>query len=118
VSVALEWPDEEEWGHIEGFAGYEISTSGRVKSKRKILKPYKDGRGYLRVDLGRGNKRKVHRLVAQQFIENPENLPIVNHINGDRHNNHINNLEWVTGSGNLSHAWKRGSYSNRGKEKI
>jgi hypothetical protein len=106
----------EQWGSIDGFEGYEVSTLGRVKSKRKILKPYKDGRGYLRVDLGRGNRRKVHRLVAQQFIANPQNKPIVNHINGDRRKNCVENLEWVTDSENLSHAWKCGSYANRGRK--
>lgn len=106
----------EEWCDVEGFEGYKISTHGRVKSRHRTLKPYKDGRGYLRVDLGRGNRRKVHRLVAQHFIENPKDHPIVNHIDGNRHNNSVNNLEWVTDSGNLKHAWKRGSYKNRRKK--
>lgn len=67
--------------------------------------------GYKRYDLtvdGKKYSRQVHRLVAEAFIPNPNNLPVVNHIDGNKLNNNINNLEWVTYSENLSHAYNTG----------
>lgn len=80
-------------------------------SKEKILKPYDDLRGYFRVGLCSGGKRKkfrVHRLVAEAFIPNPENKPCINHKDGNKHNNKKDNLEFCTYSENLEHAWKYG----------
>ena len=97
----------EEWRDIEGYEGlYQISNLGRVKSfpncKRKttrILKPGNNctGRGYLFIFLFKNKQKKrfyVHRLVAQAFIPNPNNLPMINHKDENPLNNNLNNLEW------------------------
>lgn len=99
---------EEIWKPIQ-YDGYEISNFGRVKSYKydkingKIMKPYRTTKGYLQIDLQLdGRKRQnrvhlaVHRLVAQAFIPNPDNLPEVNHKDEDKTNNHVDNLEWCT----------------------
>jgi len=94
---------------------YEISNHGRVKSfqngKEIILKTYKDGRGYHRIYLylnGERYARSIHRLVGIYFIPNPENKPEVNHKYGDKDNNHVDYLEWNTGSENTLHAFAMG----------
>lgn len=73
---------------------------------------YNDMRGYLRVGLCNKEKRKklirVHRLVAETFIPNPNNKPCVNHKDGNKHNNQKENLEFCTYGENLEHAWKNG----------
>ena len=100
----------EEWRPIEGYEGlYEVSSYGRVRSldrfivdslghkrfyKGKVLSPIKDKNGYLSVKLQEGNKHNIHRLVAQEFIENPDNLPQVNHKDENKSNNRVDNLEW------------------------
>lgn len=108
--------ENEIWKNIEGYEElYEVSNFGRVKSlkggrwgtgKERILKPQTDGCGYLKVHLcneGKVKTFKVHRLVAQAFIPNPQNLPEINHINEDKTNNRVENLEWCTREYNNNH---------------
>lgn len=88
---------------------YEIFEDGQIFSHltNKFLSPQKKGRGYLGVFLrvdGKTLQRYVHRLVAEKYIPNPDNLPEVNHIDGDVTNNHVSNLEWCSRQGNVDHA--------------
>lgn len=104
---------QEIWKDIPEFQNYSISNFGNVYSKKHniILKSYKNLYGYLIVNLINKKKRKqfqVHRLVAENFIFNINNLPCVNHIDGNKQNNNINNLEWVSYSENQQHSYKIG----------
>lgn len=99
----------EEWKQIENYPNYWISTYGNVYSVRRdiILRPGRDSWGYLNVSLRNehgGHTTKISRLVAKAFIPNPFNKPEVNHIDGNKENNHVDNLEWVTSSENKRHA--------------
>lgn len=98
------------WANIFGYNGkYEISTWGRVFNTvtGKYMIPQETEKGYLRVDLydfeGVRKHHKIHRLVAQAFIANPENKPQINHKDGNKQNNSITNLEWVTDEENKAH---------------
>lgn len=101
----------EQWKSIAGYEGlYEVSNLGRVRSlkfgKTKILKPGRVGGGYLIVKLLKDCIRKnmkVHRLVAEAFIPNPNKLKTVNHKDEDKTNNNVNNLEWMTLADNLNY---------------
>jgi len=97
----------EVWITINEFPKYEISNFGRVKNnKNRILKIGTHRDGYKQVCLRKNKKqytRKIHRLVAQAFIPNPNNLPQVNHIDEDRTNNRVDNLEWITVKENINY---------------
>lgn len=108
----------ETWKPIAGFEGrYEVSDLGRVRSldrvgerngrparfKGRVLKPGLDGDGYQHVSLGAGNIRKIHRLVAQAFKPNPDNLPEVDHEDTDKLNCGAANLRWCTTQQNAAY---------------
>ncbi len=87
---------------------YSVSDDGQVKNNKTnhILKFDKNTKGYYRVTLGsRRNRQMVHRLVAIAFIPNPDNKPQVNHIDGNKLNNHVSNLEWCTNAENTFHQY-------------
>ncbi|QOR58314.1 HNH endonuclease [uncultured phage cr106_1] len=96
------------WKDIVGYEGlYKVSNLGRIKNKKdRLLSPYHNTNGYISVDLyknGKVNKLRVHRIVAEAFILNPNNLPIINHKNEDKTDNSVSNLEWCNYSYNLSY---------------
>jgi len=97
---------------LDLFSGYTIREGGVVTSRfGREIKAQKSSSGYLRVELwqnGIGKKYLVHRLLAQAFIPNPDEKPQVNHIDGDKRNNALSNLEWVTQSENQKHAYETG----------
>lgn len=102
---------------IPEHQGYEITEEGNVWTNfyQKWLKLTIEKFGYVRVSLqvnGRSKKMSVHRLVAKTFIPNPDNLPQVNHMDGDKQNNHVSNLEWCSGEHNIRHAYKLGLIPN------
>ena len=126
-NLSIEPLPDEEWRDVVGYEGlYQVSNMGIVKSlSRRIV--YKDGReynypskvmknqkvstGYRSVTLYRVNGKKqyyVHRLVAETFIPNPNNLSDVNHKDGCKTNNILSNLEWCSHSDNQKHAYKNG----------
>lgn len=122
------WEIDQEWKPVGGYEGhYEVSNLGFIRSLDRVvqrpgrgdtvakagqlLKVNVTPKGYLRVQLVRDGAHQnflVHRLVAQMFIPNPELKPEVNHKDGDKTNNRVANLEWVTSSENLLHAYEAG----------
>lgn len=116
----------ENWKDVKGYENsYEVSNLGKVRSKErtrkfgratktfepKILKQSEDKDGYFKVNLSKDSKKKsflVHRLVAEAFVKNIDDKPVVNHIDGDKKNNIHTNLEWCTRSENDLHAFKLG----------
>lgn len=103
---------------ITGFESYSIDEDGNVFNKKtgKKLKGSISEGGYKYYRLSINNKKTMfyaHRLVAMNFIDNPLNLPVVNHIDGNKLNNNINNLEWVSYSENICHAYKNNLISPR-----
>lgn len=123
---------EEIWQTVKGFEDYEISSCGRVKTKERLIKynhavtgseHYRRSKerelkvytnqlnGYKFVQLyfeGKATNKNIHRLVAENFIDNESSLPVVNHIDGNKHNNTVDNLEWCTDAYNHEHATKTG----------
>ena len=107
---------EEEWRPVEGTNGkYDVSNFGRVRTNSQrpgLLTLTKQASGYLyaMVELANGKPKncRVNRLVAQHFLPNPDYLPEVNHIDGNKENNHVSNLEWCTRSHNVKHSFDTG----------
>lgn len=98
-----------------------VSDTGIIKINNKIMKTHYSTNGYLYISICDSNKVKhfkVHRLVAQAFIPNPENKPQVNHIDGNKLNNCVNNLEWCNNSQNIKHAYDTGIMEKRKIKKI
>jgi hypothetical protein len=104
------------WKDIKGFEGkYRISSYGNVWSITKGVRNINPSMsGYLSVSLWKNNKRvntSIHRLVAEHFIDNPNNLPLVDHINNVRHDNNVSNLRWVNYVSNSLNMKRNTNYS-------
>ena len=107
---------------LKGFSNYLINKEGQVWSKyyKRFIKPHTDSKGYLRVYICDDNKKQsnfsVHRLLGLQYIDNPSNLCIIDHIDGNRQNNSLDNLRWVDAMTNSNNRIKRGSiYQDKNK---
>ncbi len=99
-----------EWQTIDEFPNYEISITGLVRntSNDYIKKPTLRKDGYLMVNLGHNTLRYVHRLMGDTYIENPEGKRTINHKNGNKQDNRLENLEWMTHGENTQHAYDTG----------
>ena len=100
---------KERWRVIDGHPNYEVSSLGKVRNivTGKVLTPYDDGKGYLRVKVY-GKSLRLHILVASAFLSNPDKKPVVNHLHGNKYDCRASQLEWATYSENLTHAWRTG----------
>lgn len=123
----------EKWKDIDKYKGYyQISNKGRVRSldrivnnrygkrvvKSRQMKVFKDSYGYGVVSLcknGKTEMTRVHRLIAEVFIPNPENKPCINHKNGIKYDNRMSNIEWCTYKENNNHAIKNGLNNQKGE---
>ena len=108
---------DEVWKEIEG-THYSVSNLGRIRNdlRNKIIKQNNDKDGYKLVGISYGGiikKRRVHRLVAQAFIPNPNNYEQVNHINAIKSDNAVSNLEWCSLQQNLEHSYINGLHSRK-----
>ena len=95
------------WKKINGYPNHSVSNEGQVRNDKTgtVYKTWLDTNGYPSLHIGKDIKR-LHKIVAEAFIENPLNLPEVNHIDGNKTNCHESNLEWCTHAENISHSWK------------
>lgn len=106
---------KETWKQIDDYH-YSVSSLGRVRNDltNELKTPCIDNHGYVKVDLyknGIARRERVHRLVSNAFIPNPENKSQVNHINGNKLDNSVGNLEWTTASENMQHCVKTGLFT-------
>lgn len=128
---------DEVWKDIEGYEGaYQVSNLGNVRSttreviypggysrvfRGKVLKPRVDKYGYLVVGLSKHQHHKwlkIHRLVAKAFLNNPNEYDQVNHLDGDKTNNNVSNLEWCNNSMNMKHAVETGLKPVNGRKSV
>lgn len=127
---------EEIWKDIPGYEGrYKVSSLGRIKSlkrmvnfagherevEEKIREGVKSRNGYWRITLSKDYKNKtytIHSIVAKAFIPNPENLPCINHINSDKDDNSVANLEWISHKNNTRHYYLNTAKNITPKEKV
>lgn len=116
VTKELSYMEKEIWKDVSGWIGlYKVSNLGRVKSlkrpEKSILTPVVESMGYHVVRFyykGNFARPRIHRLVANAFLDNPLNKPFVNHKDGHKTNNKVSNLEWCTAKENSIHAYKKG----------
>lgn len=96
------------WKEIINHPNYEINELGQIRNKIKsnLLTPFKTTNGYLRVRISNKGVYQLHYLIALHFINNPNNYKEINHINGNKLDNSINNLEWSTRSLNMIHSYQ------------
>lgn len=109
-----------EYKDMKEDSRYEISKLGIVRNKqtKKIKSQYVSSTGYYMISISRNNKSnpyRVHRLIANNYMENPENKPSINHKDGNKLNNCIDNLEWCSHQENMTHAFKTGLANNTGE---
>ena len=114
--------EDERWLPIKDFPGYEVSNRGSVRSQKLkgffLMQPWKSWDGYNRVELVRNSKRhskRIHRLVLETFVGDCPDGHQANHKDGQKRNNYVENLEWITPSQNLLHAYANGLKSNAGE---
>jgi len=105
---------------INGFSNYTIDKDGTIRNIKtgRALKPSLNGRGYYFVNLYKDGKKKpirIHRLIAENLIPNPENLPVVRHLDDDKTNNDIKNLAWGNQSENMKDMYRNGYKNHRRK---
>ena len=102
---------------IKSFPDYTIDEGGVIRNKKgKVISPYKDQLGYAQIVLRKNKKRhyvRVHRLMAEAFLHPTQDRPFVNHIDGNKLNNHLENLEVCSNKENVQHAYDTGLYKDR-----
>ena len=110
------------WKEIINHPNYEINELGQIRNKIKsnLLTPFKTTNGYLRVRISNKGVYQLHYLIALHFINNPNNYKEINHINGNKLDNSINNLEWSTRSLNMIHSYQnnlsKNTFNNKGEK--